>query len=121
MSQIKRKIIDMSTPAIHNRRNIHRIGKVIKTTKNSNICIVEFKDKDGYVVTREAVINVYNTNFIWLPKDNDFVNMTIDHNGSITIDSLFVGNYSANAKKNTKLKQDIYTNTFADETLGFIF
>jgi len=122
MNEFTRKLSEISTPAVHNRRALTTVAQVTEADEINNVCSITFVDKDGYKSNRNNVpVQITIPGFIgWFPKVNDYVNVE-EVQGALVITSKYEIGYGTTVRPNNKLKKDIYTTSFGGTMAGNIF
>lgn len=122
MSEFSRKIKELNTPTIQNRREYSVVAKVTAINEKNNVCSIEFIDKEGYRSNKDNVpVKIILPGFVaWFPKVNEKVIVEIKEN-YLTITGKVEDGYGSVIRPKFTTKQDIYSTSFGGTMAGSIF
>ena len=121
MSNAKKKIQQLNDPAVHNRRFLNTIGKILKINEKNNTCKVQYVDNNGYYkISDNVYVKLIAPSIIgWFPKVDDIVEIQINESNV-----LITGPYSYDYSKQQSLikkDKDILFDNIAGTIGGVIF
>lgn len=121
MSDVLNKIQQINNPAVHNRRFINTIGKILAINEKSNTCKVQYIDNNGYYKIKDNIcVKLIAPSIIgWFPKVDETVEIQINETNMI-ITGPFSYDY---IKKQSTIKnnKDILYDNIAGTIGGAIF
>lgn len=121
MSDVMNKLKQVNDPAVHNRRFINSIGKIISINEKANTCRVQYIDNDGYykIIDNVFVKVLYPGIIGWFPKIDDMVELQINEN-FIIITGPYSYDYN-NIQSKIKTTKDILHDNVEGTICGSIF
>lgn len=72
---IKDKILNLTSPTVHNRRSFTTIGTVLKVDEKNSCCNVRYIDNEGnYINKKNVSVRITDPKIqSWFPKEGDMV------------------------------------------------
>ena len=112
-NEINDRIIN---PTVRNSNDIHRtIGRVNAFNKNTNVCEVEYVNKDGAAISiKDAILDLRNDDSKWVPRKDELVVFDANKNVSGVVICKYTEDYTKTEKPKLRQKGDKRINSSPD-------
>lgn len=122
MSEIRKRIQQVTTPAIQNRRSFTTTGTITKVSEKTNTCTVRYIDKEGYSSNKDNVQVQINSPgiFGWFPKIGEQVIIEL-YDKKMIITGPLQKEYSSAFRSQYALEKEILHTNVGGTVSGMIF